>query len=129
VGRRVCDQRGCSDDGFDYFRGWLIVQGYEVFDQGVTDPDALASLAVICSAAAHRAYLECESALYIPAQAYNAATGEALPADAHASQPAEPAGGWGFDFDDQPEMKRRLTRLTALFWPDAPGRGTSERLL
>ena len=22
---------GCSDDGFDYFRGWLIAQGREVF--------------------------------------------------------------------------------------------------
>jgi Protein of unknown function (DUF4240) len=28
---------GCSDDGFDYFRGWLIVQGREVFDQAVAN--------------------------------------------------------------------------------------------
>ncbi|MFB7650948.1 MULTISPECIES: DUF4240 domain-containing protein [unclassified Streptomyces] len=33
---------GCSDDGFDYFRGWLIAQGRGVFERAVTDPDALA---------------------------------------------------------------------------------------
>ena len=24
---------GCSDDGFDYFRGWLILQGRDVFPE------------------------------------------------------------------------------------------------
>ena len=51
MGRRLCDQRGCSDDGFDYFRGWLIARGRQAFDQAVADPDALANLAVIRSAA------------------------------------------------------------------------------
>ena len=118
---------GCSDDGFDYFRGWLIAQGREAFDQAVADPDALANLAVIRSAAARRTRLECESALYIPAKAHKAATGEDLPADAYVPRRAEPVGGWGSDFDDQSEMKRRLPRLTVLFWSDAPGRSTSER--
>lgn len=35
---------GCSDDGFDDFRGWLIVQGNEVFGRIIADPDALADL-------------------------------------------------------------------------------------
>jgi hypothetical protein len=35
---------GCSDDGFEYFRGWLITQGREVFDRVVADPDALSDL-------------------------------------------------------------------------------------
>jgi hypothetical protein len=39
---------GCSDDGFDYLRGWLILQGREVFEHVVADPDALADLPVIC---------------------------------------------------------------------------------
>ncbi|KJY36516.1 DUF4240 domain-containing protein, partial [Streptomyces sp. NRRL S-495] len=25
---------GCSDDGFDYFRGWLIAQGRGTFERG-----------------------------------------------------------------------------------------------
>ena len=33
---------GCSDDGFDYFRGWLITQGREVFAAALERPDSLA---------------------------------------------------------------------------------------
>jgi Protein of unknown function (DUF4240) len=29
---------GCSDDGFEYFRGWLIMQGREVYERVVADP-------------------------------------------------------------------------------------------
>lgn len=35
---------GCSDDGFDYFRGWLISRGEKVFDVAQTNPDKLVSL-------------------------------------------------------------------------------------
>lgn len=33
---------GCSDDGFDYFRGWLISRGEEVFNQALKNPEFLA---------------------------------------------------------------------------------------
>ncbi len=33
---------GCSDDAFDYFRGWLIGQGEEVFNKVMKDPEFLA---------------------------------------------------------------------------------------
>ncbi|MCL2637620.1 MAG: DUF4240 domain-containing protein [Oscillospiraceae bacterium] len=32
---------GCSDDGFDYFRAWLIAQGREVYMNALRDPDSL----------------------------------------------------------------------------------------
>ena len=35
---------GCSDDSFDYFRGWLISRGEKVFAAAVADPDQLASM-------------------------------------------------------------------------------------
>ena len=35
---------GCSDDGFDYCRGWLILQGREVFEHVVADPRTLFGL-------------------------------------------------------------------------------------
>ncbi len=35
---------GCSDDGFDYFRGWLISQGQQVFDAALEHPDSLAKV-------------------------------------------------------------------------------------
>jgi Protein of unknown function (DUF4240) len=35
---------GCSDDSFDYFRGWLISRGEQVFAAAIAEPDELASL-------------------------------------------------------------------------------------
>lgn len=35
---------GCSDDGFDYFRGWLISRGEKTFNTALAEPDELASL-------------------------------------------------------------------------------------
>ncbi|WP_459500797.1 DUF4240 domain-containing protein [Bacillus sp. C1] len=35
---------GCSDDSFDYFRGWLIACGQEVFEAALKDPEHLATL-------------------------------------------------------------------------------------
>jgi len=36
--------RGCYDDSFDYFRGWLTAQGKDVFLNALRDPDSLAEL-------------------------------------------------------------------------------------
>jgi hypothetical protein len=33
---------GCSDDGFDYFRGWLLSQGRAIWQATLADPDSLA---------------------------------------------------------------------------------------
>jgi Protein of unknown function (DUF4240) len=35
---------GCSDDGFDYFRGWVIAQGRSVFEAALENPDSLANV-------------------------------------------------------------------------------------
>jgi len=35
---------GCSDDGFEYFRGWLIAQGQDVFLSALADPDSLSTV-------------------------------------------------------------------------------------
>jgi hypothetical protein len=35
---------GCSDDGFDYFRGWLLAQGRAIWEAALQDPDGLAEL-------------------------------------------------------------------------------------
>jgi hypothetical protein len=35
---------GCSDDAFDYFRGWLISRGEKVFTTALREPDHLASM-------------------------------------------------------------------------------------
>ncbi|MQY14466.1 hypothetical protein SRB5_46330 [Streptomyces sp. RB5] len=105
---------GCSDDGFEYFRGWLIAQGRTVFEQAVGDPDSLADHPAVL-AAADGGDLECEDVLGIAWEAYKRATGEELPGGSFTiSYPAlDP--DWRFCFDDPSEIARRLPRLDALF--------------
>ncbi len=38
---------GCSDDSFDYFRGWLIAQGKDVYLAALRDPDSLADVEAV----------------------------------------------------------------------------------
>ena len=45
IGAAYLMNGGCSDDGFKYFRDWLISEGEQTFKQAVADPDSLASLA------------------------------------------------------------------------------------
>ncbi|MET7288968.1 DUF4240 domain-containing protein [Streptomyces sp. NPDC005573] len=105
---------GCSDDGFEYFRAWLIAQGRETFERVVADPDALAELPVVRDAAADRVDLEAEEVLGIAWNAHLAATGEELPPEAFTIRypPLDPA--WALAFDDSAELARRLPRLAAL---------------
>lgn len=35
-------QGGCSDDGFEYFRRWLVTRGRDTYDAGLANPDSLA---------------------------------------------------------------------------------------
>lgn len=37
---------GCSDDGFEYFRRWLVSRGRDVYEAALADPDSLAQLDV-----------------------------------------------------------------------------------
>ena len=36
---------GCSDDGFDYFRAWLIGRGQAAYEMALANPDSLADVA------------------------------------------------------------------------------------
>lgn len=110
---------GCSDDGFEYFRGWLVLQGRDVFQSAVSDPDTLAGVVK----PAEDGY-ECEC--YVASGAWFAATGTA-PDDAgyaalRAAEEARHPGplkeydmGEQWDFDDDTEVRKRLPRLAALY--------------
>ncbi|NRQ30770.1 DUF4240 domain-containing protein [Nonomuraea sp. NN258] len=106
---------GCSDDLFDYFRGWLISQGREVFERAVADPDTLAELPVVRAAAENGEDLECEEMLGVARRAHVAATGAEPPAGSFTVRYPELDPEWNFDFDDVAEMTRRLPRLAALY--------------
>jgi hypothetical protein len=106
---------GCSDDGFDYFRGWLLTQGEETYHSVLTSPDSLASLPVVVTAAESGTEIECEDALSIAWNAHIKATGMQLPEDAFTIRYPELDPDWDFEFDDTAEMSVRLPKLAALY--------------
>ncbi len=57
---------GCSDDGFEYFRAWLIACGKEIFENALKDPETLAEIAP--------PDVELEALLYVAGKAYMAKT-------------------------------------------------------
>ncbi len=94
---------GCSDDGFDYFRGWLLAQGRDVFEAALQDPDSLD--AVIPDGEE----VESEDMIAAAPSAYKTVTG------AYPKGPKMrlPALGSSWDFDDAKEMQTRYPRLWA----------------
>ena len=104
---------GCSHEGFDAFRGWLIAHGREVVARAVAQPDALAGMPEVRAAALTGAVFEAEEVLSIGAEAYALATGGDLPPSEVPACRPDPADLW--DFDDEEEMRRRLPALSALF--------------
>lgn len=62
---------GCSDDGFDYFRDWLISEGREVFEAALADPESLAALEQLEET-------ELEEMRYVADEVYEKKTGAAM---------------------------------------------------
>jgi hypothetical protein len=104
---------GCSDEGFDNFRGWLIAHGREAVARSVRSPDSLAEMPAVRAAAENGAVFEAEEVLSIAAEAYQQATESELPAGERPVTRPDAADLW--DFDNEEEMQRRLPELSALF--------------
>lgn len=96
---------GCSDDGFDYFRAWLIGQGREVFTRALADPESLLEIALSEPDPKH-VVLEGESLLYAAAEAYEARTADDLDVPVP-QRPSEPTGK-AWEEDELPKMFPRL---------------------
>jgi Protein of unknown function (DUF4240) len=121
---------GCSNDGFDYFRGWLLGQGQATWQAALDAPDSLASHPQVRARASQQPRLDtldCEAMWGVADRAYQALTGKELTvevADRHPWPPEleeewDPGEDW--DFDDAGEMRRRYPRLWALYgWDDVP---------
>lgn len=94
---------GCSDDGFDYFRGWLVAQGKDFFEQVLQEP-ARAARRVRDENA------ECEDILYAAPEAYENKTGTEMPMPP-IELPPEPSGErWHED-----DLERLYPRLWKRF--------------
>lgn len=99
---------GCSNDGFDYFRAWLIANGRATFEAAVKDPESLATATLIFG---EDEMYEMESFLYVPSQVYEDATEEELQFQPMSGD--EPAGErWEEDSED---LEKRFPKLWAKF--------------
>jgi hypothetical protein len=100
---------GCSDDGFEYFRRWLIGQGEAVFSAALRDPEGL--LSVVTPHIGGAPFLfgalryECEELGYVADQAYEQKTGSVMPRPPH---PRPELIGEDWDDEDLPAMFPKL---------------------
>jgi hypothetical protein len=94
---------GCSDDGFRYFRDWLVSEGEAVFEAALDDPESLASKKP-------GAEFELESFGYVAAEVYEQMTDAEMPRG-RAQESASPAGkAW-----EESDLPARFPRLAARF--------------
>lgn len=99
---------GCSDDGFDYFRAWLIGQGQNVFEQAIADIETLAPI-IRDHVQQYDDYPECEILMYAPIYAYEHKTGQDDFYDlyqSHFERPIRPK--IEFDWDGEDSLRKIL---------------------
>ena len=105
---------GCSDDGFEYFRCWLISQGKETFFTVMEKPDSLLDYT------GEDEYIEFESFGYVAVYAFERKTGKSI--FSHIDDRLRDAsGGYApimFNWEEEnPEtMKALCPRLFAAKW-------------
>jgi Protein of unknown function (DUF4240) len=94
---------GCSDDGFRYFRDWLISEGRETFEKALANPESLADLDRVELA-------ELESYGYVALELYGEKASGELDRD-FSAEGAEPTGQpW-----KEEDVDRLFPRLAAKY--------------
>lgn len=98
---------GCSDDGFEYFRAWVLSEGRSVTELALSDSEGF-GLSV--SPDTEPDEMECEDLIYAGRSAYKTLTGNFGPPRA-APQPAAPSGEeWE---ESTAGLRSRFPRLAA----------------
>ena len=103
---------GCSDDGFHYFRDWLISMGKDVYERGMADADSLVDVFI----SPDLEIAEFEEFGYVAREVYEAKTGQELPL-LETKHPSEPMGQrWSEDTDEEDaELACRFPKVYAAF--------------
>jgi len=96
---------GCSDDGFLYFRAWLVAQGQDIFEKAIANADSLADGGWAFARGEH----EMEELLSVADDALEMLDSPADLADPQGGAPK----GKRFDPDDKAGLRTRLPRLAA----------------
>jgi hypothetical protein len=102
---------GCSDDGFVYFRCWLIAQGESAYTHAVRDPDSLAD---IVDPSQDDDSHEYEDLLYIGRSCFEELTDVNFPSEYVAPGAIEPVAPRGERWQED-DLARRLPRLAEMY--------------
>ena len=98
---------GCSDDCFDYFRGWLMAQGPTIFYNALEDPETL----IVADIDLDQPDIECQHLLGVARRAYKTRTGAEFPRQRQTWMAAGPSGEtW-----QEKDLATRYPRLWAKF--------------
>lgn len=100
-------QGGMSDDGFTYFRNWVIAHGRDVFERALINPDTLADLAWN-----EEAMDLAESYAYVALDEMNR-RGRTEPAPGRRPEPEREPAGEPFPEDDDGWFARRFPRISS----------------
>jgi hypothetical protein len=109
---------GCSDDGFHYFCNWLVIQGRDIFQKAVTNPDSLADVVDPDEEVEWDGSPGTNAWFTVTKRKPTTKGYEALAAAERArfgERQMMPDLGDNWDFDDDEEMRKRLPRLSALY--------------
>jgi hypothetical protein len=104
---------GASDDGFEYFRCWLISKGRRVFEKVLADPDSLAD---VLGPNIH-GVLEFESFAYVARKTWGEKTGKPsnqMPNAAWMMYPGKQPSGVPFE-EDPVSLAKRYPKLWKRF--------------
>ena len=112
---------GCSDDGFEYFRRWLVSRGRDAYDAALIDPDSLADLSLEPTGP-HDVW-EFEEFYYVATEVFEEKEGEGDVRDY--SEPEAGLGGPGptgrpFE-DDEEHLAKRYPKLWQRFGDEPLG--------
>jgi hypothetical protein len=95
---------GCSNDGFDYFRGGLILQGRKTFENAVKNTESLERLRNVGS-------ISSEAMTYMARQIYEEKTGSPMPRTGTLRPDPVPGRPW-----KETDLKDRFPKLWRRFW-------------
>jgi hypothetical protein len=102
---------GCSDDGFEYFRCWLVSRGRRVYEAALADPDSLAQQDV---RPGPWNVWEFEQIYYVAKEVFTEKGGEGDVRD-H-SEPEAGMGGPGPTGERFPENEEQFARRYPKLW-------------
>jgi len=97
---------GCSDDGFAFFRGWVLSKGRTVAELAISDPEGFG---LTVSPDTDPFEMECEDLIYAGGTAYHSLTGAYFPPDAPPLLTTPSGDEWGESIEG---LRSRFPRLS-----------------